>query len=71
MNCDPSLAAYPSSIKRKKAPIDKEDVDGELDGSHHDVVVSGGGVRDGTESVVIPGCGRVVCRACCVESVTK
>ncbi|KAG8215835.1 hypothetical protein J3R82DRAFT_7778 [Butyriboletus roseoflavus] len=70
MNCDPSLALS-SSIKRKKAPIDKEDGDGdgELGGSHHDVV--SGSVRDGTESIVIPGCGRVVCRACCVESVTK
>ena len=77
MNCDASFALPPpsvSSIKRKKAPIDKEDIDGDgdLDGNagrdHHDVMCTHGG---GPESVVIPGCGRVVCRACCVESVPK
>ena len=77
MNYDTSLTLPPpsaTSIKRKKAPIDKEDVDGDgdLDGSavrdHHDVMSTYSG---GTESVVIPGCGRVVCRACCVESVPK
>ena len=77
MNCDASLALPPPSapsIKRKKAPIDKEDLDsdGGLDDSagrdHHDAVSTYGG---GAEYTVIPGCGRVVCRACCVESVPK
>jgi hypothetical protein len=76
MNYDASLALPPPSvpsIKRKKAPIDKEDLDGdgELGGSagrdHHDVLSTYGGA----EYTVISGCGRVVCRACCVESVPK
>ncbi|KAF8556686.1 hypothetical protein OG21DRAFT_1506288 [Imleria badia] len=75
MNYDASVALPPPSvpsIKRKKAPVDKEDFDGDgdLDGNavrdHHDVMSTHGG---GFESVVISGCGRVVCRACCVESV--
>lgn len=74
MNCDASVALPPPSvpsIKRKKALIEKEDVngDGDLDSTtgrdHHDVMSIHNG---GTDAIVIPGCGRVVCRACCIES---
>ncbi|KAF8130578.1 hypothetical protein EV363DRAFT_1332363 [Boletus edulis] len=74
MNCNASVALPPAfvpSIKRKKAPIDKEDVDDDADlgvdaGRAHDIMSTYDG---GIESIVIPGCGRIVCRACCVESV--
>ena len=70
MNCDAALPA----TKRKKRPIDKEDVGGVGEGDprdHHATWVMSAHVRDGVESTVVPGCGRVVCRACCVESVPK
>ncbi|KIK93259.1 hypothetical protein PAXRUDRAFT_829147 [Paxillus rubicundulus Ve08.2h10] len=67
MNCDPSVTPAPARVKRKKTPTDKDDNlglrDHETDGDSCE------GVEDG--SVFIPGCGRVVCRACCVESVPK
>ncbi|KAG9312648.1 hypothetical protein JVU11DRAFT_7064 [Chiua virens] len=70
MNCDAALP--PSSTKRKKAPTENDHGDGDLDGSagrdHYNVHVTHG---YGTDSVVLPGCGRIVCRACCVESVFK
>ena len=75
MNCGASAALAPAfvpSVKRKKAPIDKEDVDGDgnLDGNTTcDLdAMSTDGQGAGTESIVIPGCGRVVCRECCRES---
>ena len=69
MNGDTSIT------KRKKAPTDKEDGDCDRDGNvergYRDIVSTHGGIRDCLESIVIPGCGRVVCRACCIESVPK
>ncbi|KIJ19414.1 hypothetical protein PAXINDRAFT_166610 [Paxillus involutus ATCC 200175] len=65
MNCDPSATPAPAHIKRKKAPTDK---DGNLGSRDHETDDdSCEGVEDG--SVFIHGCGRVVCRACCIESV--
>ncbi|KAF9220590.1 hypothetical protein BS17DRAFT_786793 [Gyrodon lividus] len=73
MNCDPSVttALAPAPVKRKKAPIDKDegDADGDLDSHDHATDGLCEGVEGSSVSVVIPGCGRVVCRACCVESV--
>ncbi|KAG6333858.1 hypothetical protein ID866_5233 [Astraeus odoratus] len=69
MNCD---ACDIPSMKRKKAPTEKDERDVEiktcdqLSSTHLCEVVD-----DSTVSMILPGCGRIICRACCVESVAK
>ncbi|KAG1745086.1 uncharacterized protein EDB91DRAFT_1122376 [Suillus paluster] len=60
MNCDIHLT--PSS-KRKK-PSEKDDVDVDHPSKSRGSLL---GLDDG--AVLVPGCGRPICRTCCVESV--
>ncbi|KAF9236775.1 hypothetical protein BU15DRAFT_49599 [Melanogaster broomeanus] len=74
MNCDTSLTLAPALVKRKKAPIDKDEGDANGDLPSRVLTDDSGsceGVEDGSASLLIAGCGRVVCRACCIESVPK
>ncbi|KIJ67330.1 hypothetical protein HYDPIDRAFT_108047 [Hydnomerulius pinastri MD-312] len=72
MNSDMSAAP---SVKRKQAPIDKDesevDADGDVGLRFREQPSDAAGVEDISTEVVIPGCERVVCRACCVESVAN
>ncbi|KAL4071900.1 hypothetical protein J3A83DRAFT_2932828 [Scleroderma citrinum] len=65
MNCDPATAL---SVKRKRPLIEKDGADisvkpcDQQSSSPYDII-------DDITSVLLPGCGRTICRACCVESV--
>ncbi|KAG1838285.1 hypothetical protein DFJ58DRAFT_814456 [Suillus subalutaceus] len=61
MNCNILLS--PSSGKRKK-PSDKDDVDVDHPSKYRGTLF---GPDDG--ALLVPGCGRPICRTCCVESV--
>ncbi|KAG2044071.1 hypothetical protein BDR03DRAFT_940697 [Suillus americanus] len=61
MNCNILLS--PSSGKRKK-PSDKDDVDVDHPSKYRGTLF---GLDDG--ALLVPGCGRPICRTCCVESV--
>lgn len=61
MNCNILLS--PSSGKRKK-PLEKDDVDADHPLKSRSTLF---GLDDG--ALLVPGCGRPICRTCCVESV--
>ncbi|KAG1782170.1 hypothetical protein EV702DRAFT_1070301 [Suillus placidus] len=61
MNCNILLS--PSSGKRKK-PSEKDDVDVDHPSKSRGTLF---GLDDG--AFLVPGCGRPICRTCCVESV--
>ncbi|KAI6144192.1 hypothetical protein BKA82DRAFT_4168398 [Pisolithus tinctorius] len=71
VNCENTATTIPS-VKRKKAPNDPDHGDIGITSCHRqsdnplcEVI------DDSTVSVVVPGCGRSICRTCCVESVAN
>lgn len=70
VNCENAAAVSP--IKRKKAPSDLDYGDTDIKSCDQQ---SNNPLReindDSTVSVVVPGCGRIICRTCCVESVAN
>ncbi|KAG1869130.1 hypothetical protein C8R48DRAFT_700283 [Suillus tomentosus] len=60
MNC--SILLSPSSGKRKKSS-EKDDVDVDYPSKSRGTLF---GLDDG--ALLVPGCGRLICRTCCVES---
>ncbi|KAI6165106.1 hypothetical protein EDD17DRAFT_1555921 [Pisolithus thermaeus] len=68
VNCE-NIVATPS-IKRKKAPCDLDHGDIDIKSCDHQ---PNNPLRDiiDDNTVVVPGCGRIICRTCCVESVAN
>ncbi|KAI6126994.1 hypothetical protein F5141DRAFT_367044 [Pisolithus sp. B1] len=70
VNCENTVSI--PSIKRKRAPSDPDHGDTDIKSCDHQ---SNNPLReiidDNTVSVVVPGCGRIICRTCCVESVAN
>ncbi|KAI6024241.1 hypothetical protein EDC04DRAFT_2725787 [Pisolithus marmoratus] len=71
VNCENTATSIPS-IKRKKAPGDQDHGDIGIKSCDQQSISPPCEIADdGTVSVVIPGCGRIICRTCCVESVAN
>ncbi|KIM63257.1 hypothetical protein SCLCIDRAFT_117859 [Scleroderma citrinum Foug A] len=68
MHCD---ATMPPSVKRKRSLVEKVDADTRVKTCDQQSSSLSCDIVDDISSVPLPGCGRIICKACCIESVVS